>query len=112
MEVKSFVTERSELESFQGHYREAIGLARQQSRFWHTMDLWRRGALDVVFFVREIMETNAKLRPSILERLRDTFYQIRWVEPGWWWWCISDGGGGGHMQVVVVVVVAQAGVWV
>ena len=48
--VKSFVTERSELESFQGHYREAIGLARQQSRFWHTMDLWRRGALDVVFF--------------------------------------------------------------
>lgn len=36
-------------------------------------------ALDVVFFVREIMETNAKLRQSILERLRDTFYQIRSV---------------------------------
>lgn len=34
-------------------------------------------SLDVVFFVREIMETNAKLRPSILERLRDTFYSIR-----------------------------------
>jgi hypothetical protein len=30
-----------------------------------------------VFFVREIMETNARLRTSILERLRDTFYQIR-----------------------------------
>jgi len=48
--VKSFVTERRELESFKGHYRDAIGLSRQQSRFWHTMDLWRRGALDVVFF--------------------------------------------------------------
>ncbi|KAG1663232.1 hypothetical protein FOA52_004433 [Chlamydomonas sp. UWO 241] len=34
-------------------------------------------ALDVVFFVREITETNAKLRAGILERLRDTFYQIR-----------------------------------
>ncbi|KAJ9504570.1 hypothetical protein QJQ45_030541 [Haematococcus lacustris] len=34
-------------------------------------------ALEVVFFVREIMETNAKLRVSILERLRDTLYQIR-----------------------------------
>jgi len=27
--------------------------------------------------VREIVETNDKLRPSILERLRDTFSQIR-----------------------------------
>jgi len=34
-------------------------------------------ALDVIFFVREIVETNAKLRPSILERLRDTFATIR-----------------------------------
>lgn len=34
-------------------------------------------ALDVIFFVREIMETNPKLRQSILERLKDTFYQIR-----------------------------------
>ncbi|MHA6523235.1 ABC transporter ATP-binding protein [Tessaracoccus sp. G1721] len=48
--VKSFVTERRELDSFQGHYRDAISLAQTQSRFWHTMDLWRRGALDVVFF--------------------------------------------------------------
>ncbi len=48
--VKSFVTERRELESFKGHYSDAIGLSRHQSRFWHTMDLWRRGALDVVFF--------------------------------------------------------------
>ncbi len=34
-------------------------------------------ALDVVYFVREIMETHKKLRPAVLERLRDTLYQIR-----------------------------------
>eukprot|EP00270_Netrium_digitus_P008466 TRINITY_DN2533_c0_g1_i1.p1 TRINITY_DN2533_c0_g1~~TRINITY_DN2533_c0_g1_i1.p1 ORF type:complete len:952 (-),score=238.19 TRINITY_DN2533_c0_g1_i1:259-3114(-) len=34
-------------------------------------------ALDVVFFVREIIETNPKLRESIIARLLDTFYQIR-----------------------------------
>ncbi len=31
----------------------------------------------MVFFVREIMETNPKLRPTILTRLLDTFSQIR-----------------------------------
>ena len=34
-------------------------------------------AIDVVCFVREIIETNSKLRESIMERLVDTFYQIR-----------------------------------
>ncbi|XP_030461496.1 coatomer subunit beta-1-like [Syzygium oleosum] len=34
-------------------------------------------ALDVVVFVREIIETNPKLRVSIITRLLDTFYQIR-----------------------------------
>eukprot|EP00976_Prorocentrum_cordatum_P000368 7297-Prorocentrum_minimum.AAC.5 len=34
-------------------------------------------ALDVIFFVREIIETNVKLRESILQRLLDCFYQIR-----------------------------------
>lgn len=48
--VKSFVTEKTELSSFQGHYRDAVALTRAQSRFWHGMDLWRRGALDLVFF--------------------------------------------------------------
>ena len=33
--------------------------------------------MDVVFFVREIIETNPKLRESIMARLLDTFYQIR-----------------------------------
>ncbi|KAK8942840.1 Coatomer subunit beta-1 [Platanthera zijinensis] len=34
-------------------------------------------AVDVVLFVREIIETNQKLRVSIITRLLDTFYQIR-----------------------------------
>ncbi|KAE8678673.1 Coatomer subunit beta-1 [Hibiscus syriacus] len=34
-------------------------------------------AIDVVIFVREIIETNSKLRVSIITRLLDTFYQIR-----------------------------------
>lgn len=34
-------------------------------------------AMDVVVFVREIIETNPKLRVSIVMRLLDTFYQIR-----------------------------------
>lgn len=34
-------------------------------------------ALDVIFFVREIMETNTRLRPNVLERLHTIFYQIR-----------------------------------
>ncbi|KAG6481353.1 hypothetical protein ZIOFF_057953 [Zingiber officinale] len=34
-------------------------------------------AVDVVLFVREIIEANPKLRVSIITRLLDTFYQIR-----------------------------------
>ncbi|PRQ51936.1 putative coatomer beta subunit (COPB1), coatomer beta subunit, appendage platform protein [Rosa chinensis] len=34
-------------------------------------------AMDVAIFVREIIETNPKLRVSIITRLLDTFYQIR-----------------------------------
>lgn len=40
-------------------------------------DLNTAPALDVVFFVREIMETNPKLRPTILARLLDSFGTIR-----------------------------------
>ncbi|MEZ5087984.1 MAG: ABC transporter ATP-binding protein [Tessaracoccus sp.] len=48
--VKSFVTERHELDKFSGHYDETVNLTRAQSRFWHRMDLIRRAVLDVVFF--------------------------------------------------------------
>ncbi|KAG8045246.1 hypothetical protein GUJ93_ZPchr0008g13481 [Zizania palustris] len=34
-------------------------------------------AVDVMLFVREIIETNPKLRVSMIQRLIDTFYQIR-----------------------------------
>lgn len=34
-------------------------------------------ALDVIFLMREIMETNTKLRAAVLEKLLDSFYQIR-----------------------------------
>ena len=34
-------------------------------------------ALDVIFFVREIMETNPKLRDTILQRLLDSFDTIK-----------------------------------
>ena len=33
--------------------------------------------IDVVIFVREIIQTNPKLRASILTRLLDTYYQIQ-----------------------------------
>jgi len=48
--VKSFTTERTELDHFDRHYTDAIGLTKTQSRFWHSMDVARRGALDLVFF--------------------------------------------------------------
>ena len=48
--VKAFTSERRELEHFDEHYDETITLTRDQSLFWHRMDVLRRGALDVVFF--------------------------------------------------------------
>ena len=48
--IKSFVAEKRELDGFNHHYDETIGLTKQQSAFWHRMDFWRRGALDLVFF--------------------------------------------------------------
>lgn len=48
--VKSFTTERTELDHFDQHYTDAVALTKTQSRFWHSMDVARRGALDLVFF--------------------------------------------------------------
>jgi len=48
--VKSFVAERRELDHFTGRYDETIALTSEQSRFWHRMDVARRGALNVIFF--------------------------------------------------------------
>ena len=48
--TKSFVRERSELDSFDDHYRRAVATTNTQSSWWHRMDVARRGSLNVIFF--------------------------------------------------------------
>ena len=48
--VKSFVRERSELDSFSRRYARTVATTRVQSRWWHLMDGLRRTALGVLFF--------------------------------------------------------------
>lgn len=49
--VKSFVRERSELDSFNRRFSSTEHLTAQQSRHWHTMDALRQGVLHAIFFV-------------------------------------------------------------
>lgn len=39
--VKSFGAQKQESSSFKVHYDHVVGLTKQQSRYWHTMDFWR-----------------------------------------------------------------------
>jgi ATP-binding cassette subfamily B protein len=48
--VKSFVAEPRELDHFTGRYGATIALTREQSAFWHRMDVARRGGLNLIFF--------------------------------------------------------------
>ena len=48
--TKSFVRERTELDTFDGHYRRAVATTNTQSSWWHRMDVARRGSLNVIFF--------------------------------------------------------------
>lgn len=48
--VKSFVAERRELRQFTTDYDATIDLTRDQSRWWHVMDVARNGALALIFF--------------------------------------------------------------
>ncbi|PKQ23968.1 MAG: iron ABC transporter ATP-binding protein [Actinobacteria bacterium HGW-Actinobacteria-5] len=48
--VKSFVAERRELDHFAGRYDTTIALTKEQSAFWHRMDVARRGTLNLIFF--------------------------------------------------------------
>ncbi len=48
--VKSFVAERRELDHFAGRYETTIALTKEQSAFWHRMDVARRGTLNLIFF--------------------------------------------------------------
>lgn len=47
--TKSFVAETRELQTFGGHYGTTIELTRPQSRWWHSMDVARGMAMNVVF---------------------------------------------------------------
>ena len=48
--VKSFVREEEELHEFADNYAHTIGVTRVQSRWWHVMDVLRRGVLALAFF--------------------------------------------------------------
>ena len=48
--VKSFGQEQRELEEFRRRYDSTVATTRVQSRYWHFMDLSRRGALNIIFF--------------------------------------------------------------
>ena len=48
--VKSFVQERRELAVFEDRYHKTVLTTQKQSRFWHIMDITRRGVLNLIFF--------------------------------------------------------------
>lgn len=48
--VKSFIQEKREIAFFQKHVDNVIKLTKPQSKFWHTKDVTRRLALNVIFF--------------------------------------------------------------
>ena len=48
--VKSSTAELRELVAFDRHYRATADLTHSQSRWWHLMDVARRGSLNVIFF--------------------------------------------------------------
>ena len=47
--VKSFVTEAAELVGFSKRYGKTVSLTREQSRYWHVMDIARGAAMDLIF---------------------------------------------------------------
>lgn len=47
--TKSFVAETRELQNFGDHYGQTIELTRPQSRWWHSMDVARGMAMNLVF---------------------------------------------------------------
>ena len=47
--VKSFVTEVAELVGFSRRYGKTVTYTREQSRYWHLMDVARGAAMDLIF---------------------------------------------------------------
>lgn len=48
--VKSFVQDQHEQRIFNGRMDTIIDITRQQSLWWHSMDIWRRLVLNAIFF--------------------------------------------------------------
>ncbi len=48
--VKSFIQEKKEIKYFDKHTNKVLEYTRPQSRYWHTKDVQRRLALNVIFF--------------------------------------------------------------
>lgn len=48
--VKSYVQEKLEFLHFSRRYSQTVSLTKEQSKHWHTMDVWRGLVLAVVFF--------------------------------------------------------------
>lgn len=48
--VKSFVRERRELKKFDAHFGKDVALVREQSMYWHKMDVSRRTVLNLIMF--------------------------------------------------------------
>lgn len=49
--VKSYIQEKLEHRHFRRKYHKTIVLTRQQSKYWHMMDIWRGLVLSVIFFL-------------------------------------------------------------
>lgn len=47
--VRSFTRERHELDTFTDHFMRTDSTTKEQSRHWHTMDIIRRGVLNLAF---------------------------------------------------------------
>lgn len=49
--VKSYVQEKLEHRHFRRRYKKTIRLTREQSKYWHAMDVMRGAALSIIFFL-------------------------------------------------------------
>ena len=48
--VKSYIQEKLEYRHFVNRYKKTVDITRQQSAYWHKMDMGRRLVLNVIFF--------------------------------------------------------------
>lgn len=48
--VKSFIQEKKEIKYFDKHTNKVLEYTRPQSKYWHTKDIQRRLALNIIFF--------------------------------------------------------------